>query len=161
MSEPDRGITVNIGPLKGGGATNVVPDHAACWGNVRFPDAAAGETLGVLLDTLVTTGDALPKVTVHRAWNRPAKPLIPAVEKMATTIQEAASDLDQTIHLTSTGGVCDGNMLQQLGVPTLDTLGIRGGNLHRLDEWIEVDSLCERAALLAVSIHRLVAAASQ
>ena len=39
----DDGVIVNIGPLKGGRVTNTVADHAAGWGNVRYPDAARGE----------------------------------------------------------------------------------------------------------------------
>ena len=38
---------------------------------------------------------------------------------------------------------------------TLDTLGIRGGNLHRTDEFIEIPALVERAQLLAVMLLRL------
>jgi glutamate carboxypeptidase len=40
-------------------------------------------------------------------------------------------------------------------LPTLDTLGVRGGNLHREDEFIELSSLVERAQLLAVILIRL------
>ena len=25
------------------------------------------------------------------------------------------------------------------GLPTIDTLGVRGGNLHREDEWVDLD----------------------
>ena len=41
------------------------------------------------------------------------------------------------------------------GLPTIDTLGVRGGNLHRDDEYIEVASLVDRAGLLAVLLTRI------
>ena len=49
----------------------------------------------------------------------------------------------------SSGGGSDGNFTGALGVPTLDSLGVRGAGLHRLDEHIEIPSLVERARLMA------------
>jgi glutamate carboxypeptidase len=45
--------------------------------------------------------------------------------------------------------------MQDEGLPTIDTLGVRGGGLHTPQEWIEVASLVERCQLLAVLIARL------
>jgi glutamate carboxypeptidase len=45
--------------------------------------------------------------------------------------------------------------MQQAGLPTIDTLGVRGGNLHRTDEFVEIASLVERAQLLAVLLMRV------
>jgi glutamate carboxypeptidase len=155
LARPDEGVIVNVGPLQGGAVTNAVPDHAACWGNVRFADAAAGQRLGAAFDQLATAHDAMPRVVVYRAFNRPAKPLSPAVQALAQTIRDAAADCGQVMGFASTGGVCDGNILQEEGLPTLDTLGVRGGNLHRPDEFIEIASLAERASLFAVLLARL------
>ena len=47
------------------------------------------------------------------------------------------------------GGVSDGNRLAAAGLPTLDTLGVRGGNIHSDEEFILLDSLVERAKLAA------------
>lgn len=155
MAQPDKGRIVNVGPLRGGEVTNAVPDYASCWGNVRYANPAAGEELGQMIDALATKGDALPRIVVHRLWNRPAKPLTPSVQALADAVKAAATNLNQPIFFTSTGGVCDGNILQNAGLPTLDTLGVRGGNLHRPDEFIELASLVERCQLLAVLLVRL------
>jgi glutamate carboxypeptidase len=154
MAQPKQGMIVNVGPLQGGSATNIVPDRAACWGNVRFADVAAAQRLGEQFDSLATRANALPRVLVHRAFNRPAKPLIPAAEALAHAARAAANDLGQQLPFGSTGGVCDGNILQEAGLPTIDTLGARGGNLHRHDEFIEIASLVERAQLLALLLAR-------
>jgi len=155
LARPDEGVVVNVGPLRGGLVTNTVPDAAACWGNVRYPDTARAEALGVAIDTLATAGDSLPGVTVHRQWNRPAKPQTPAVTALAMAARQVAEDLGGTLPFATTGGVCDGNILQAEGLPTLDTLGVRGGNLHRTDEFVEVDSLVDRCRLLAVMLMRV------
>jgi glutamate carboxypeptidase len=49
----------------------------------------------------------------------------------------------------STGGGSDGNFTAALGVPTLDGLGARGDGAHAVHEHIVIESLAERAALLA------------
>jgi glutamate carboxypeptidase len=155
LADPGRGRIVSVGPLAGGAVTNAVPDHAACWGNVRYRDREAGEELARAVDALATAEDAMPRVAVRRHWNRPAKPLTPDVERLALAAREAAADLGQEMPFSSTGGVCDGNILQDAGLPTIDTLGVRGGNLHRTDEFVEVPSLAGRCELLAVLFLRL------
>lgn len=155
LADPDHGMIVNVGPLQGGAATNIVADYAACWGNVRFADAQKGEQLAVAIDALSTSADAMPRVIVHRNWNRPAKPQTEAVRQFAHAAAAAADDLHQSLPFASTGGVCDGNILQAAGLPTLDTLGVRGGNLHRPDEFVELASLVERCQLLALLLARI------
>jgi len=147
---PQEGLIINIGPLKGGSVTNAVADHAACWGNVRFGNETLARELEQMLLRLVTPVEVLPRVVLHHRWNRPAKPLILATQQLANRAAAAATSLGQTLPFTKTGGVCDGNIFQHAGLPTIDTLGVRGGGLHTTDEWIEVDSLVERSQLLAV-----------
>jgi len=152
MSDLERGITVNVGPLEGGVATNVVPPSASAWGNVRFPDQQAADEIGAKIDALATAeggGGACPGVSVRRKFSRPAKPMTPEVERLAGMAKAAAEALGQTMTFEKTGGVCDGNTLQAAGLPTIDTLGVRGGGLHTTSEWIELASLSERAQLFA------------
>ncbi|HVP73306.1 MAG TPA: M20/M25/M40 family metallo-hydrolase [Phycisphaerales bacterium] len=155
LARPSEGVIVNVGPLQGGSVTNAVPDHAACWGNVRFADEGSARQLGREVDLLATGQDGLPRIVVHRAFNRPAKPLITRVRTLADEARAVAQDLGQALPFGSTGGVCDGNILQEAGLPTIDTLGVRGGNLHTRDEFVEVASLVDRAALFAVLLKRL------
>ena len=49
----------------------------------------------------------------------------------------------------SAGGGSDGNFTGSMGIPTLDGLGVRGGDAHTLNEHIEIDSLAERGRLMA------------
>ncbi|MEO1007977.1 MAG: M20/M25/M40 family metallo-hydrolase [Planctomycetota bacterium] len=159
-ADPDTWI-INVGPIEGGAATNAVPDHAAAWGNVRYPTPEVGGTIGAALDALATPHEAFDgehaAVVVRRSFNRPAKPLLPETESLALRARAVAEALGQRLPFASTGGVCDGNILQDAGLPTIDTLGVRGGGLHTPDEWIELASLVERCQLLAVLIHRLSA----
>lgn len=53
------------------------------------------------------------------------------------------------------GGGSDGNFTGALGLNTLDGLGLRGAGMHTLNEYIEEDSLVERARLMAGLLARL------
>ncbi len=153
--DPAAGRIVNIGPLEGGTVSNAVPDRASAWGNVRFADSAAQDELARRFDALITPDGQLPGVRIQHAFARAAKPTTPAVERFAQAVRAVAEDLGQSMPFTTSGGVCDGNILQSVGLPTLDTLGVRGGNLHRTDEFIEIPSLVERCQLLAIVLRRL------
>lgn len=160
LPDPKRGVVVNIGPLRGGVATNVVPDSAAAWGNVRFPDPRAADDLAAMIDAMATQPDAMPGVVVRRSFNRPAKPLTPDTEALALRARSVAEDLGQTLPFEKTGGVCDGNIMQDAGLPTIDTVGVRGGGLHTPEEWIDLTSLVERCQMLAILIARVSAGGS-
>lgn len=166
IADPGNGRIVNIGPLQGGGATNAVPDQAACWGNMRFADPDAQQEMARRIEAIEHAWahhedgtphpeDHLPRVSIHHAFNRPAKPMTPEVEQLALAARRAAESLGQALPFATTGGVCDANLLQAEGLPVIDTLGVRGGNLHRTDEFIELESLVERAALMAILIKRI------
>jgi glutamate carboxypeptidase len=157
LSRPADGVIVNIGPLQGGNATNVVPDLARAWGNARFPTAEAARKLeNDLIDIAgrLTKLPPPPHVVCFHHFLRPAKPLTPEVQQFADLIRAAATDLGQKLPFSKTAGVCDGNLMQAAGLPTLDTLGVRGGGLHTPQEWIELSSLVQRCQLLAITMMR-------
>lgn len=156
LSDPRRGLAVNIGPLRCDSPPNVVPERAAAWGNVRFPDLATASELQRGLQALGSApGSDLPRVDVHAVFNRPAKPCTPQTEALALQARAVAEALGQRLPFAESAGVCDGNTMQAAGLATIDTLGVRGGGLHTPQEWIELPSLVERCQLLAVLIARL------
>jgi glutamate carboxypeptidase len=53
------------------------------------------------------------------------------------------------------GGTSDANLVAPLGVPVLDGLGPDGAGAHALHEHVEIASLADRAALIALLIDRL------
>ncbi|VAX39269.1 hypothetical protein MNBD_PLANCTO03-829 [hydrothermal vent metagenome] len=156
IPDAERGLILSVGPLVGGQATNAVPEFAAGWGNVRFVDQAGAEELIEQLEALATEGEGgLPRIEVVWDFNRPAKPMTEGTERLALLARAAAESLGQELPFAKTGGVCDGNQLQAAGLPTIDTVGVRGGGLHTLDEWIDLTSLVERCQLLAVLLSRV------
>lgn len=154
FADPDRGLIASVGLIRGGTATNVVPDFAAAWGNVRFKTESLGAEVASALDAIAKP-DGTPKITVRRSFGRPAKPLTDGTRAIAELARNCAESLGQQLPFGSTGGVCDGNNLQAAGLATIDTLGVRGGGLHTPQEWIELASLVERCQLLALVIMRV------
>ncbi|MBA8845382.1 glutamate carboxypeptidase [Ochrobactrum sp. RH1CCR137] len=68
---------------------------------------------------------------------------------------DIAKEIGFTMTAQSSGGGSDGNFAGALGVPTLDSIGVRGEGLHTLGEHIFEDSLIERARLHAGLFLRL------
>ena len=155
-NDPANGCILNIGPLEGGAATNVVPADAAAWGNARYFTAPARAEVERVLGAIATKEAALPRLTVEVVHNRPAKPATDSVQALASLAVACAAQVGCACRAVSTGGVSDANVLQHAGLPCLDGLGVRGGNLHRTDEFVVIDSLCERAAILALLIRRIM-----
>ena len=86
--------------------------------------------------------------------------MTPALDALFAVVRQAGADLGQPVAWQSTGGVCDGNNIAACGVPVVDTMGVRGGKIHSMEEFLIVESLSERAALSALTILRLVAEAA-
>jgi glutamate carboxypeptidase len=51
--------------------------------------------------------------------------------------------------------VCDGNRLAAAGLTNVDTMGVRGGDIHSPNEYLLIDSLTERAKLSALLLMKL------
>jgi len=152
------GLSVNPSRIDGGSPSNVVPDLAILRVNMR-PRAPEDEERGRdLIDTAVTAVAAEHdvRIEVQGGFGRPPKPLTPEAEQLFNLVKRAGADLGQTIGWQpSGGGVCDGNNIAACGVPVVDTMGVRGGKIHSMEEFLIVDSLNERAALSALTILRL------
>ena len=157
-----EGLSVNPSRIEGGSPSNVVPDLAVLRVNLRprTPEIEA-EAKGQI-DAAISAVGAEREVSIelHGGFGRTPKPLSPEAEALFTLVKGAGADLGQTIAWQPTGGVCDGNNIAACGVPIVDTMGVRGGKIHSMEEYLIVDSLKERAALSAVTILRLAGEAA-
>lgn len=159
--DASAGRTINIGPLEGGPATNIVAAHACAWGNARYRSTEQRSQVDHALSGIERgKGNEAGAVRVRTVHNRPLKEETTQVRAIAAVALGAASDLGVSAGTTSTGGVSDANLLQAAGLACLDGMGVRGGKLHTTDEFIVVSSLAERASILAVTIARLARGAS-
>lgn len=150
--------TVNVGRIEGGGPLNRVPDLAIGRLNVRAADAAAQRRFEDQLKQIVAAADANEGygVQLHGGFHAPPKLIDDATRRVQQRVESSLAEDEAAIRWQATGGACDGNKLAFYGLPNVDTLGPRGGNLHSPDEWVDTASLIPKAA----SIVRLLAAYS-
>jgi glutamate carboxypeptidase len=148
LNEFENGITINVGKIAGGDALNMVPDKAVAKLDVRI--SKPEDELWVrnqIANIINKMQDQHYSLTVHGAFNRPIKRVCPATERLFRRIQNVGRELGLALDWQDSGGCCDGNNLAQSGLPVIDTLGVRGGNIHSEQEYILIDSLVERTAL--------------
>lgn len=153
------GVTVNPGKIEGGGPVNVVPDLAICHFNIRVENA--DEQAWILeelkkLEVAFAQKDGISLI-LHGGFTRPPKTLSPANQHLFDLVKSTGSLLGLALFEKPTGGCCDGNNLAAYGLPNVDTLGVRGANIHSENEYIINASLTERAQLSALLLLRLAA----
>ena len=151
------GLSINPSRIDGGSPSNVVPDLAILRVNLR-PRARDDEERAVALIEATLREVAAEhdvQVELNGSFGRPPKPMTTEAEALFTLVKQAGADLGQNIGWQASGGVCDGNNIAACGVPVVDTMGVRGGKIHSMEEFLIVDSLSERAALSALTILRL------
>jgi glutamate carboxypeptidase len=153
-----EGLSVNPSRIEGGSPSNVVPDLAILHVNLRPRTPEIEAEVRREIDTLVAVlaGERDVRIDLNGGFGRPPKPLTPEAEALFNLVKQAGADLGQSIGWQPSGGVCDGNNIAACGVPVVDTMGVRGGKIHSMEEFLIVDSLAERAALSALTILRLV-----
>ena len=143
-----RGITVQANVIEGGTASNAVAASARALIDVRATRLADARTLNRKLQTLrpILPGATL---TVLGGINRPPMERTPGSRALFAYAQELARAMRLPLGEAATGGGSDGNFTSALGIPTLDGLGAVGNGAHSPREHILVNSLPQRAALLA------------
>lgn len=154
-----EGLTVNVAKMDGGGPLNVVPNNAIVRFNVRLeqPDDAAwfeNEVRSIL--TQIDGRDGYG-AELTGGFTRPPKPMTPKLLAFFNALKAAGEDLGLVIDWKPTGGCCDGNNIAAAGIPVIDTLGVRGANIHSREEYAKLDSLVERAKLSALVLLKIAA----
>ncbi|HMM79870.1 MAG TPA: M20 family metallopeptidase [Pyrinomonadaceae bacterium] len=147
LANRDAGTTVNVTTFSGGTTTNVIPAFAACEIDVRFSNAAEGDRVEAELRNL-SAQDPRVKLELKGRINRPPLEETKDVMALYERARAAALGLGFELEHTQVGGASDGNFVAALGIPVLDGLGITGDGAHTLDEYIEIEDIPRRAALL-------------
>lgn len=143
-----EGVTINVGRIAGGEALNMVPDKAVAKLDVRISqpedEGWVRQEIDVIVRKIQREGYTLE---VQGGFARPVKRVNGALEHLFKRTQFVGKELGLNLEWKDSGGCCDGNNLAHHGLPVLDTLGVRGGEIHSPNEFILLDSLGERAAL--------------
>jgi glutamate carboxypeptidase len=144
------GVTVNVGVIQGGIRPNVVAERCEMAVDIRATTAAAFETAVATVKELARERH-VPDVEVEVAPQAGFPPMekTEATGRLADRARAIAAELGFGLEDAATGGASDANPVAGLGVPTLDGLGPVGGADHAPGEWLDLDSVAPRMALLA------------
>jgi len=146
MNDLKRGVTVNVGVVRGGTRPNVTPEEAYAEVDLRVPSAAdADEFVGKILGLSSNTEGVTVKVTGH--LNRPPYEKGNSGASLYEHARTIASEIGFELIDTHTGGGSDGNFTAA-NTATLDGLGVDGKGAHTHYEQLYVSSLEPRARLL-------------
>lgn len=142
LSEKYEDLTLNVAKLHSDSPLNVVAFEASCEINIRSFDLKVLEEVHAKLKSLALKYSG----TLTLGLTKQPKPFS----------QDLFKSFEYLSPLTTreSGGLSDGNILAEVGIPCIDTLGVIGGNLHTPDEYMEIESMVERAKLVFLFLNR-------
>jgi glutamate carboxypeptidase len=146
MNDPARGVTVNVGAVRGGTKPNVIAEEAYAEVDMRVPTVAdANELVPKILGLKPATEGV--SVRVVGELNRPPYEKSPASAALYEQAKTLAADIGFELVDVSTGGGSDGNFTAPF-TATLDGLGVDGKGAHTNYEQMYVSSIVPRTRLL-------------
>ena len=149
MTDIARGVTVNVGVVRGGTKPNVIPEQAYAEVDLRVMTIAdADEFVAKILNLKSKTEGVTVKVTGE--LNRPPYEKGNAGAALYEHAKTLAAEIGFDLVDTFTGGGSDGNFTAPF-TATLDGLGVDGEGAHTHYEQLYISSIEPRARLL----HRL------
>ena len=149
MNDLRRGVTVNVGVVRGGTRPNVIAEEAYAEVDLRVPSIADGDDLVAKILSLKSRTEGV-SVKVVGGLNRPPYEKGNAGAALYEHARTLAAEIGFDLVDTSTGGGSDGNFTAP-HTATLDGLGVDGEGAHTHYEQLYISSIEPRARLL----HRL------
>jgi glutamate carboxypeptidase len=152
LTDYDKGTTLNVGVIRGGIASNVVPDEANAEIDLRVMQPGEAERIDLVMQSLkpILIGTS---IEVVGGLNRPPMPYDDTIKATFEKVREIAASESIDLKASGTGGASDANFVAPLGIPLLDGLGPAGGEYHSEREFIFRESLAERVRLLTAILR--------
>lgn len=153
LSEKYADLSLNVAGLHSDSPLNVVASEASCMINIRSFDLADLEKLKHDLELLSA---AIGKKTetsfrLDLSLQKQPKPFTKETEALFKQLELAG---EIKLSTRESGGLSDGNVLAEAKLPCIDTLGVIGGNLHTPNEYMEIESMIERAKLIFLFLNQ-------
>jgi len=149
MNDLKRGISVNVGVVRGGTRPNVIAEEAYAEVDLRVPSIADSQEMVARILGVKSKTDGV-SVKVVGELNRPPYEKSNAGAALYEHAKTLAAELGFDLVDTATGGGSDGNFTAP-HTATLDGLGVDGKGAHTHYEQMYISSIEPRARLL----HRL------
>ena len=154
-------VTINCGRVEGGGAVNTVPDLAIGRFNVRVNDGDDVPRVESALKRVAQEVQQLRdgiSIAWHGTFQSPPKPFDDRSRQLFEMIQECGRSVGLDLQAKPSGGASDGNKLAAAGnIAVIDSMGPEGGEIHSEREFVRVDTVAQRAKVLALVLEKLAA----
>ena len=154
LSDTSRGTTVTVGIVQGGTRVNVVPATAGLEVDVRISNNYEAARIKAAIHG-VRPHVSGAVIEVRGGINRPPMERSSDTARLFALARQISFEMGIALEEGSTGGGSDGNFTAAIGVPTLDGLGPIGRGAHSLEEYVDIDSLPQRAALIVELLRRV------
>ena len=149
MSDVSRGVTINVGVVRGGTRPNVIAEEAYAEVDMRLPSIADADEIVPRVLNLTSRTDGV-SIAVTGGLNRPPYEKSNAGVALFEHAKTLAAEIGFELSDTFTGGGSDGNFTASRAA-TLDGLGVDGQGAHTHSEQLYISSIEPRARLM----HRL------
>ena len=154
LTDLKRGVTLNVGVVRGGTRTNVIAAEAMAEVDLRIARKADGAVMERKVRGLRPVNPKC-KIEIEGGINRPPMERTKQVVALYELARKIAHELGFSLAEIAVGGGSDGNFTGGIGIPTLDGLGAVGEGAHASHESIIAAELPRRAALLAGLIEAI------
>ncbi|HRD74655.1 MAG TPA: M20 family metallopeptidase [Hyphomicrobiaceae bacterium] len=156
LTDLKRGVTLNVGLVKGGQSVNTTAPEAEAQIDFRYVTPKDRAEILARLEAIVAAS-TVPGTKATLTISGEFLPLnaTPSSEELFGGYKAASADLGLTVAGEFTGGCADSGYTAGVGCPTLCAVGPVGGKAHTAEEYLEVASIVPRAQALALAILRL------
>jgi len=148
LNDPDRGTSVNVGVIDGGIRPNVVAPISSAIVDVRVETQADADRVENAIHNLEVETEGV-SLNIDGRIGRPPMERTADNKRLWKVAQKLAYGIDMELEQATAGGGSDGNTTS-LYTATLDGMGAVGDGAHASHEYVYIDLLPERCALLTL-----------
>jgi len=148
LTDYSKQTTLNVGVIKGGTVSNVVPEEASVQVDVRVMQPGEWQRLEVEMNKLKPVLDGT-SLEISGGLNRPPMPFDDTMKATFERAKSIAAQIGVELKAGGTGGASDANFVAPLGIPVLDGMGAVGEGYHSEREYVFADSLEQRVKLVS------------
>lgn len=154
LTDWEKGISFNVGVMQGGKTSTAVPDYAKIDIDVRYKDP---DDLPWILEQLQAVGakthvDGTTTQVIFMEGIKPMKTTEGVLQLFELVKKSSEENGFGEPYAKYVGGASDSAYSIIAGVPTVCSMGVKGGRNHSPEEFAVVDSLFERAKLMIACV---------
>lgn len=163
LSEPENGISTNVGLVNGGISANTVAGDAFGKASFRYERMADGERIKAEVEKIICDSYiSNPEMNLQDHAELAVQAFIPPMEhspenqKLIDVVLEQAELLGQNVVAIARGGGSDANFISAAGTPSICGMGAPAQGIHTDSEKIHLPMMFERVELLTRTLHKLI-----